>query len=69
MGVHKEGMFKFGRSANSDRMPLIIIQIMWAIVLYANGSITQIEYVMDMAIDNLNCDEILPFSRIIYHQS
>ena len=69
MWIYKEGMLELGRSANSDGMPLIVIQIMWAIILYANGSITQIEYVMDMAIDNLNCDEILPFSRIIHHQS
>lgn len=48
-------------------MPLIIIQIMWAIVFYANGSITQIEYVMNMAIDEFHCDEILSFSRIVHY--
>ena len=67
MGVHKESMFEFGRSANSDRMPLIIIQIMWAIVLYADGAITQIEYVMNMPVHYLHCDEILPLPRIIHH--
>lgn len=69
MRIDQQCMLEFGRTTNGNGVPLIIIQMMWDIVFYANGTITQIEYVMNMAIDELHGDEILAFASVVHYEA
>ena len=69
MRINEQSVPELGGSSDGNRVPLIIIQITRAIVFYANGAIAQIEYVMNVPIDELHCDEVLSFSRIVHYQA
>ena len=69
MSIYQKGVLEFGGPAHSDSVPLVVIQILRAIVLDANSSITQIKHVMHVAIDQLDSDEILALASVEHEQA
>lgn len=67
--VHDKGVGFGARSSNRHRMPAIVVHVDAASVAHRYRSIAHIEHVVDVSVDQLNGEELVPFAAVEEQQT
>ncbi len=66
--VDQEGVLVFGRPPDSNGVPLVVIQGLGRVVLDADAPVAQVKDVVDVAVDELDGEEVLASPPGVVHQ-